>query len=153
VLEALNRCTGYFFNGGNPELLSEGLLTAQGDSRALAVIRKRFEQASAVVAGTSAGSMIVGPITLCECGPKSSVNALTTGTLYQAPGYKFVNGVLVDGHFFTRGAHRLAGLGQSPRPDRSSWRGYLNPIACASWSPNSPPDPARRPKAMRKLMA
>ncbi len=103
VLEVLKRCTGYFFNGGNPELLSEGLLTAQGDSRALAVIRKRFEQDGAVVAGTSAGSMIVGPITLCECGPKSSVNALTTGTLYQAPGYKFVNGVLVDGHFFTRG--------------------------------------------------
>jgi cyanophycinase len=103
VLEALNRCTGYFFNGGNPELLSKGLLTSRGDSRALAVIRKRFEQSGAVIAGTSAGSMIMGPITLCECGPKSSVNALTMGALYQAPGYKFVDGVLVDGHFFTKG--------------------------------------------------
>ncbi len=103
VIEALNRCTGYYFNGGNPELLSEGLLDGRADSRALAVIRNRFEEAGTVVAGSGTGAMIVGPITLCECGAKSSIVALTTGALYQAPGYRFVDNVLVDAHFFTKG--------------------------------------------------
>ncbi|HEX3066075.1 MAG TPA: hypothetical protein VHQ39_11370, partial [Dongiaceae bacterium] len=35
VIEALNRCTGYYFNGGNPELLSKGLLVGKSDSPAL----------------------------------------------------------------------------------------------------------------------
>jgi cyanophycinase len=103
VIDALTRCTGYFFDGGNPELLSKGLRTAGGDSEALGIIRKRYEESGAVVAGTSAGSMIMGAITLCVCGPKSSVNALTTGVLYQTPGFRFVDKVLIDAQFFTRG--------------------------------------------------
>lgn len=103
VIEALQRCTGYYFNGGNPELLSKGLLVGGGDSPALAVIRQRHETAGAVVAGTSAGAMIVGPITLCECSSKSSVGALTKGILYQAPAYRFTDDVLIDAHFFTHG--------------------------------------------------
>jgi cyanophycinase len=103
VIEALNRCTGYYFNGGNPELLSKGLLMGKSDSPALQVIRNRYDKAGAVVAGTSAGAMIVGPVTLCECSAKSSIAALTTGVLYQAPAYRFVGDVLIDGHFFTKG--------------------------------------------------
>jgi cyanophycinase-like exopeptidase len=103
VIEALDRCTGYFFDGGNPDLLSKGLLVGTSDSRSLAVIRNRFERAGAVVAGTGTGAMIAGPITLCECNAKSSIKALTTGLLYQAPGYRFVDKVLVDTNFFTRG--------------------------------------------------
>jgi len=103
VIEALNRCTGYYFNGGNPELLSKGLLVGKSDSPALQVIRSRYDKAGAVVAGTSAGAMIAGPVTLCECSAKSSIAALTTGVLYQAPAYHFVAGVLIDAHFFTKG--------------------------------------------------
>ncbi len=103
VLEALRRCTGYYFNGGNPELLSKGLLAGGHDSPALAIIRERHDNAGAVVAGTSAGAMIVGPVTLCECSSKSSIGALTTGTLYQAPAYRFTDNVLIDAHFFTHG--------------------------------------------------
>lgn len=103
VIEALDRCTGYYFNGGNPELLSKGLIAGGKDSPALAVIRKHFEQAGAVVAGTSAGAMIAGPVTLCECSAKSSISALTKGVLYQAPAYRFAGDVLIDDHFFTKG--------------------------------------------------
>jgi cyanophycinase-like exopeptidase len=103
VIEALQRCTGYYFNGGNPELLSKGLLVGGHDSPALAVIRQRHETAGAVVAGTSAGAMIVGPITLCECSSKSSIGALTKDILYQAPAYRFTDKVLIDAHFFTHG--------------------------------------------------
>lgn len=103
VIEALQRCTGYYFNGGNPELLSKGLLIGGHDSPALAVIRQRHVRAGAVVAGTSAGAMIVGPITLCECSAKSSIGALTKDILYQAPAYRFTDNVLIDAHFFTHG--------------------------------------------------
>ena len=47
--------------------------------------------------------MIVGDLTLCDCGGESSVEALTQGTIFEAPGYVFVHGVLIDAHFFTRG--------------------------------------------------
>jgi cyanophycinase len=103
VIEALQSCTGYFFNGGNPLLLSSAFRPNAVDSPALRVIRERFSQEGAVVAGTSAGAMIVGDLTLCECGPDSSVDALTEGKLFEAPGYAFVHGVLIDAHFFTRG--------------------------------------------------
>jgi cyanophycinase len=103
VTDALKSCTGYYFNGGNPELLSRNLLRGLDDSPALGIIRAKFERGGAVVSGTSAGAMIVGPVTLCECGSTSSVHALTEGRLYEAPGYRFVDGLLVDAHFFARG--------------------------------------------------
>ena len=103
VIEALNRCTGYYFNEGNPDLLSKGLLVGQSDSPALQVIRSRYDKAGAVVAGTAAGAMIAGPVTLCECSAKSSIAALTTGVLYQAPAFRFTGEVLIDAHFFTKG--------------------------------------------------
>jgi cyanophycinase len=103
VLEALRSCTGYYIDGGNPELLSTNLLRGTADTQALQIIRQRFQQKGAVVAGASAGAMIVGPVTLCECGSSSSVHALAEGRLYEAPGYRFVDGLLVDAHFFARG--------------------------------------------------
>jgi cyanophycinase len=103
VTDALKSCTGYYFNGGNPELLSSNLLRGLDDSPALGIIREKFEHGGAVVSGTSAGAMIVGPVTLCECGSTSSVHALSEGRLYEAPGYRFVDGLLVDAHFFARG--------------------------------------------------
>jgi len=103
VLDALKGCTGFYFDGGNPEMLSEGLLQGTNDSPALAVIREKFERDGAVVAGTSAGAMIAGPLTLCECGPHSSELALGSGKLFRAPGFHFINGLLIDAHFFARG--------------------------------------------------
>jgi cyanophycinase len=103
VIEALESCSGYFFNGGNPLLLSTAFRPNAEDSRALKVIRQRYSQKGAVIAGTSAGAMIVGDLTLCECGSDSSVEALSQGKLFEAPGYAFVHGVLIDAHFFARG--------------------------------------------------
>lgn len=104
VLATLGGCTGFFFGGGAPQRLSETFRPGGRDSPALAMIRKRFETTGAVVAGSSAGAMIVGPITLCECGAKSSVVAVTQGELFRAPGFDLLRApVLIDAHFFARG--------------------------------------------------
>jgi len=104
VLAVLRRCTGFFFGGGAPQRLSETFRPNGRDTPALAAIRERFEKHGAVVAGSSAGAMIAGPVTLCECGAHSSVLAVTRGELFKAPGFDLLRDpVLVDAHFFTRG--------------------------------------------------
>jgi hypothetical protein len=48
--------------------------------------------------------MVVGPVTLCECGAHSSVLAVTRGELFKAPGFDLLGApVLIDAHFFARG--------------------------------------------------
>ena len=103
TIEALRGCSAYFFGGGDPQRLSEAFRPGGRESAALATIRERFERRGATVAGSSAGAMIAGPVTLCECGQSSSIAALLQGTLFQAPGFDLVHGVLVDAHFFARG--------------------------------------------------
>ncbi len=103
VVGALRDCTGYFFGGGAPQRLSDIFRPGGRDSPALAAIRERYEQNGALIAGGSAGAMIVGPITLCECGASSSVVALAEGNLFQAPGFDLIGPVLIDAHFFARG--------------------------------------------------
>jgi cyanophycinase len=103
AVETLRGCSGYFFNGGDPKRLSEAFLAYGHDTPALSAIRERFATAGAVVSGSSAGAMIVSPVTLCECGAQSSLHALQDGQLFQAPGFGFVNDVLIDAHFFQRG--------------------------------------------------
>ncbi len=102
VLATLESCEAFYFEGGDPQRLSLVLVPGGQESPALAVIRRRFEE-GAVISGSSAGAMIVGDLTLCECGPVSSVNALLHGELFEAAGFGLVGGVLVDAHFFTRG--------------------------------------------------
>lgn len=104
VIAALEDCTAHFFSGGDPKRLSTILRPAGQDTEALAVIRRRFEQDGVLIAGSSAGAMIVGPITLCECAANSSVQAVLNGKLFKAPGFDFLSApVLVDAHFFARG--------------------------------------------------
>jgi cyanophycinase len=103
VLETLQGCTGYFFNDGDPAMLSGAFRPNAEETPALKLIRERYERDGVVVAGTGAGSMIAGDLTLCACGAESSVDALSRGRIYEAPGYVFVHGVLIDAHFFTRG--------------------------------------------------
>ena len=104
VAAALHDCTGFFFGGGDPQRLAETFRPHGRDTPALAAIRERFERHGAVVAGSSAGAMVVGPVTLCECGAKSSVLAVTRGELFKAPGFDLLSApVLIDAHFFARG--------------------------------------------------
>src|SRR5215468_1668741 len=104
VVAALRACGGFFFGGGAPQRLSETFRPRGRDTPALAAIRERFEEHGAVVAGSSAGAMVTGPVTLCECGAHSSVLAVTRGELFKAPGFDFLNKpVLIDAHFFARG--------------------------------------------------
>jgi cyanophycinase len=104
VVATLRACTGFFFGGGDPQRLSETFRPRGHDTPALAAIRERFEGHGAVVGGASAGAMVVGPVTLCECGARSSVLAVARGELFKAPGFELLSKpVLVDAHFFARG--------------------------------------------------
>ncbi len=104
VLALLDKCTAYFFGGGDPKRLSTVLRPGGVDSPALAAIRQQFEQNGALIAGMSAGAMIAGPVTLCECKDNSSVQAVVNGSLFKAPGFEFISApVLIDAHFFARG--------------------------------------------------
>jgi cyanophycinase len=104
VLAALEDCTAHFFNGGDPRVLSTLLRPGGRDTAALEIIRRRFEQDGVLIAGSSAGAMVAGPVTLCECAENSSVQAVLTGRLFKAPGFDFLAApVLVDAHFFARG--------------------------------------------------
>src|SRR5262245_9769441 len=104
VVATLRACSGFFFGGGAPQRLSETFRPRGRDTPALAAIRERFEKHGAVVAGSSAGAMVVGPVTLCECGAHSSVLAVTRNELFKAPGFDLLNKpVLIDAHFFARG--------------------------------------------------
>lgn len=104
VVKSLGSCTGYFFGGGAPQRLSETFRPGGRDSLALGAIRARFERHGAIVSGSSAGAMIVGPLTLCECGEHSSVMAVRRGELFKAPGFALLQApVLVDAHFFAHG--------------------------------------------------
>ena len=106
VLAVLDKCTAYFFGGGDPKRLSTILRPAGKDSPALAAIRRQFEQDGTLVSGISAGAMIAGPITLCECRANSSVHAVRDGNLFKAPGFAFITApVLIDAHFFAHGLH------------------------------------------------
>jgi cyanophycinase len=118
VVDALESCTGYFFNAGDPALLSAAFRPNAEDSAALKIIRRRFERDGAVVAGAGAGAMMAGDLTLCECGPESSVEALTKDTVFEAPGFVFIHGVLIDAHFFARGliARHLYALADTKEP-------------------------------------
>ena len=85
VVAALRTCTGFFFGGGAPQQLSETFRPRGRDTPALAAIRERFEKYGAVVAGSSAGAMVVGPVTLCECGAKSSIRPSPTASCSRRP--------------------------------------------------------------------
>jgi len=112
VVATLRGCTGFFFGGGAPQRLSLAFRPNGRDTPALAAIRERFERNGAVVSGSSAGAMIAGPVTLCECGAQSSVLAVTRGELFKAPGFDLLGEpVLIDAHFFARdllGRHMFA---------------------------------------------
>ncbi len=104
VLALLEECSAYFFGGGDPKRLSTILRPEGSDTPALALIRRRFEQDGVLISGSSAGAMIAGPVTLCECAANSSVQAVLNGRLFKAPGFEFISApVLIDAHFFARG--------------------------------------------------
>lgn len=102
-LGRLRACSGYYFTGGDPERLSTVWRPHGIPSTALHIVRQRYAEAGAVVSGSSAGAMIAGDVTLCECGARSSVQALLDNRLFEAEGFGLVEDVLVDAHFFARG--------------------------------------------------
>ena len=93
-------CGGFFFDGGLPKLLSQAFLVGHNGkvepSLALKTILRRFEQAGAPLGGSSAGAMIMGPVSECTCQFGASPNALA-GHFEEVPGFGVLP-VPIDAH-------------------------------------------------------
>jgi cyanophycinase len=95
--------TGYWFLGGDQNLLARSLL----DTLALRVIERRYEQ-GAVVGGTSAGAavmtatMLTGERRTSAGRINEDPNALAPKSTEVALGFGFLPGAIVDQHFSRR---------------------------------------------------
>jgi cyanophycinase len=110
VLKLLDGATAVFFTGGDQLKLTSLL----GDSPVYERVREIYE-AKGTVAGTSAGASVV-----CETmmvGGSGDSSHRIGGQLRMAPGFGFIQGVIIDQHFSERGRiGRLMGaVAQNPR--------------------------------------
>ncbi len=101
VLEQLAACNGFFFVGGDQNLITEALLPGGVATPALEVMLERY-RAGAVVAGTSAGAAMMSDVMIAG---GESIDTLVGG---EAPvalgvGLGFVSDLIMDQHFLTRG--------------------------------------------------
>jgi PQQ-dependent catabolism-associated CXXCW motif protein len=112
----LSACDGYYFDGGLPQLLSDAFIAGGRDSLALTTIRQRF-RAGALVAGSSAGAMILGEPALCTCGAEISSKVLHGQPPELSQCFGFVH-VPIDAHAFTRNLYgrELATMGREKWP-------------------------------------
>ncbi len=96
----LSACEGFYFDGGLPRLLTDAFIVKGRDSLALATIRARFQE-GAMVAGSSAGAMILGDQSLCTCSPETSFKVLHGTPPEIVQGFGFVH-LIIDAHAFMR---------------------------------------------------
>jgi len=93
-------CDGFYFDGGLPRLLSDAFLTGGRDTLAMTTIRQKFRN-GAMIAGTSAGAMMLGTPSLCTCATETSFKVLHGAPPELSQGFGFV-GLPIDAHVFTR---------------------------------------------------
>lgn len=96
----LATCDGYYFDGGLTQLLTDAFIKNGKDTLALTAIRDRFEN-GAMVGGSSAGAMILGPAALCTCGTEKSSKVLHGEAPELTQGFNFLR-TPIDAHVFTR---------------------------------------------------
>ncbi|HLQ85642.1 MAG TPA: cyanophycinase [Salinisphaeraceae bacterium] len=94
-LSAVAASSVIFFTGGDQLRLTNLL----GGSRLLQAIQARF-MAGAVVAGTSAGAMVLATTMIYN---GDAANALHKGAVNMSSGLGFVGGLIIDTHFLARG--------------------------------------------------
>jgi len=95
-LERISACDGVMFTGGNQMRLS----MIFGGTKFLEILHERYENENFVIAGTSAGAMAMSSTMIYQ---GSSSVALLKGEVKITTGLAFMNNVIIDSHFVTRG--------------------------------------------------
>ena len=96
-IERIRNCDGVLFSGGNQLRLS----TIFGGTEILHILHDRLhEEASFVIAGTSAGAMAMSNTMIYH---GSSAGALLKGEVKITTGLAFIKDVIIDSHFDKRG--------------------------------------------------
>jgi cyanophycinase len=116
-IERIGKADGIFFPGGDQLRLRE---TLEG-SKFIDIIRKRYLNEEFVIAGTSAGAMIMSELMI---NTGESQESVLKGVVKLTAGFDFLPGTIIDTHFFQRGRfarlteallqkHKLTGIGIS----------------------------------------
>jgi cyanophycinase len=116
-LERIANADGIFFTGGDQLKLRD---TLHG-SKLLELIRKKYINEDFVIAGTSAGAMIMSELMI---NTGESQESVLKGIVRLTEGFDFLPGTIIDTHFFNRGRfarlteallqkHKLTGFGIS----------------------------------------
>jgi cyanophycinase len=95
-LDRLRKCDGVMFSGGNQMRLS----MIFGGTEFLKITHHRYQTEDFVIAGTSAGAMAMSNTMIYQ---GSSSKALLKGEVKMTTGLGFMQGVIIDSHFVTRG--------------------------------------------------
>jgi cyanophycinase len=104
-IERIKKADGVLFTGGNQLRLS----MIYGGSDILDILKQRYnEEASFIIAGTSAGAMAMSNTMIYQ---GSSSDSLLKGEIKITSGLGFIDNIVIDTHFVTRG--RFGRLAQS----------------------------------------
>jgi cyanophycinase len=113
TVNALSRCTGFFFGGGDQNRLTHIF----NETRSMQVFHRRYLE-GAVVGGTSAGAAIMSEIMITGGG---NWTVLSTDSVDYMMGFGFLKNAIIDQHFIERNRfnrllsmviqHRLPGIG------------------------------------------
>lgn len=96
-LERIKAADGVMFSGGDQSRLTRIF----GGTEFLDIIKERYWNEDFVVAGTSAGAMVMSEIMIK--GGSSSGESLLRGSVKIGRGFGLISGVIIDSHFIVRG--------------------------------------------------
>ena len=96
LLRRVREAEGFMFTGGNQLRLT----TILGGTEILEILYERYVAESVVIAGTSAGAMVMSDTMIYE---GSSHEALQKGAVKLSSGFGFIRKVIIDTHFVKRG--------------------------------------------------
>jgi cyanophycinase len=116
-LERIEKADGIFFTGGDQLKLRDTLHC----SKLFDLIKKKYINEDFVIAGTSAGAMIMSELMI---NTGESQESVLKGIVRLTEGFNFLPGTIIDTHFFNRGRfarlteallqkHKLTGFGIS----------------------------------------
>jgi len=110
-LDRIRQCNAVMFTGGNQLRLS----ATDGGTEFLSIIKRRYQEESFVIAGTSAGAMAMSNTMIYE---GNATRAHLKGETKITTGLGFINTVIIDSHFEKRG--RFGRLAQAVATNPSS---------------------------------
>lgn len=95
-IERIRNCDAVMFSGGNQLRLS----ATDGGTEFLTILKRRYQEESFVIAGTSAGAMAMSNTMIYE---GNATRAHLKGEVKITTGLGFLNTVIIDSHFEKRG--------------------------------------------------